>query len=97
VKRPSKHIKSPYVADIKYGEVEILGNAPALGCCGLSDSGATILMSPSSSEKCSHTIYLSVCKDQVIGIHPKLAEKLRRIIYEFSYKMGVLNEKRCNT
>jgi hypothetical protein len=33
----------------------------------------------------------------VIGIHPKLAEKLRRIIYEFSYKMGVLNEKRCNT
>ena len=76
VKRPSKHIKSPYVADIKCGEVEILGHAPALGCCGLSDSGATILMSPSSSEKCSHTIYLSVCKDQVIGIHPKLAEKL---------------------
>ena len=23
-------------------------------------------------------------------------EKSRRIIYEFSYKMGVLNEKRCN-
>jgi hypothetical protein len=22
-------------------------------------------------------------------------EKSRRIIYEFSYKMGVLNEKRC--
>ncbi len=31
-------------------------------------------MSPSPSAKCSHTIYLSVCKDQVIGIHPKLAE-----------------------
>ena len=24
-------------------------------------------------------------------------EKSRRIIYKFSYKMGVLNEKRCNT
>jgi hypothetical protein len=24
-------------------------------------------------------------------------EKSRRIIYEFSYKMGVLNEKRCKT
>ena len=23
-------------------------------------------------------------------------EKSRRIIYKFSYKMGVLNEKRCN-
>jgi hypothetical protein len=23
-------------------------------------------------------------------------EKSRRIIYEFSYKMGVLHEKRCN-
>jgi DNA-binding sugar fermentation-stimulating protein len=76
VKRPSKHIKSPYVADVKLGEEEILGHAPALGCCGLSDAGATILMSPSASEKCSHTIYFSVHKDQIVGIHPKLAEKL---------------------
>ena len=76
VKRPSKHIKSPYVADIKYGEDKILGHAPALGCCGLSDAGSTILMTPSISEKCSHTIYLSLCKDQIIGIHPKLAEKM---------------------
>jgi DNA-binding sugar fermentation-stimulating protein len=76
VKRPSKNIKSPYVADVKHGEQDILGHAPALGCCGLSDAGATILMSPSTSEKCSHTIYLSVHSDQVIGIHPKLAEKL---------------------
>ena len=75
-KRPSKHVKSPYVADVKCGEEDILGHAPALGCCGLSDPGATILMSLSPSAKCSHTIYLSVCKDQVIGIHPKLAEKL---------------------
>jgi len=76
VKRPSKNIKSPYVADVKHGEQDILGHAPALGCCGLSDAGATILMSPSTSEKCSHTIYFSVHNDQVIGIHPKLAEKL---------------------
>jgi DNA-binding sugar fermentation-stimulating protein len=75
-KRPSKHIKSPYVADVKIGEEEVLGHAPALGCCGLSDAGSTILMAPSTSEKCSHTIYLSVLGDQVIGIHPKLAEKL---------------------
>ena len=76
VKRPSKHVKSPYVADVKCGEDDILGHAPTLGCCGLSDTGATILMSPSSSAKCSHTIYLAVSEDQIIGIHPKLAEKL---------------------
>jgi DNA-binding sugar fermentation-stimulating protein len=76
VKRPSKHVKSPYVADVKCGEDDILGHAPALGCCGLSDAGATILMSPSSSAKCSHTIYLAASEDQIIGIHPKLAEKL---------------------
>jgi len=76
IKRPSKRIKSPYVADVKCGEEDILGHAPALGCCGLSDAGSSILMTPSDSEKCSHTIYLSVCKDQIIGIHPKLAEKM---------------------
>jgi len=56
VKRPSKHIKSPYVADVKLNDDEILA--------------------PSSSEKCSHTIYFSIVNNQVIGIHPKLAEKL---------------------
>ena len=77
VKRPSKHIKSPYVADVKFGETEILGHAPALGCCGLSDTNATILMTPSKTDtKCSHTICLSIHEDQVIGIHPKFAEKL---------------------
>uniref|UniRef100_A0A6C0JKH0 Sugar fermentation stimulation protein C-terminal domain-containing protein n=1 Tax=viral metagenome TaxID=1070528 RepID=A0A6C0JKH0_9ZZZZ len=47
VKRPSKMIKSPYVADIipltKQNE-EILGHTASLGCCGLADVGATILM-----------------------------------------------------
>ena len=76
VKRPSKLIKSPYVADVKYGDQEILGHAPALGCNGLSDAGATILMCPSTSDKCSHTIHCSVNNTQVIGIHPKSAEKL---------------------
>ncbi len=30
-KRPSKDVKSPYVADVKCGEEEILGHAQALG------------------------------------------------------------------
>jgi hypothetical protein len=34
-------------------------------------------------------------KDQKNMYPRKRHEKSRRIIYEFSYKMGVLNEKRC--
>jgi len=57
VKRPSKIIKSPYVADIipltldydKENE-EILGHTASLGCCGLADVGATILMSKIQSK-----------------------------------------------
>lgn len=92
VKRPSKYIKTPYVADILCNNEEVLGHTASLGCCGLAEVNATILMtlSPESKSKsksknqanmkCTHTVYLSVLKDkdneQIIGIHPKLAETL---------------------
>ena len=66
IKRPSKLIKSPYVADInKENNETILGHCPSLGCCGLADNGTTILMalscpkkSPKDKEKlkCSYTV-----------------------------------------
>jgi len=43
-KRPSKVIKSPYVADVLFEENEILAHSASLGCCGLAEVGATILM-----------------------------------------------------
>jgi DNA-binding sugar fermentation-stimulating protein len=86
VNRPSKLIKSPYVADIiiKNNNENILGHCPSLGCCGLVDKESSILVAPSENKnkklKCSYTIYLSIYqeKDQkiIIGVHPKLAEKL---------------------
>lgn len=94
VKRPSKYIKTPYVADILYDDEEVLAHTASLGCCGLADVNASVLMSisPESKSKsckvlknkanlkCSHTVYLSVVKnrdyEQIIGIHPKLAETL---------------------
>ena len=90
VKRPSKYIKTPYVADIKCNDsdMEVLGHTPALGCCGLADVNARVLMTVSPQAKstticknkanmrCSHTVYLSIVQDQIIGIHPKLAETL---------------------
>lgn len=87
-KRPSKIIKSPYVADIvKQDSETILGHCASLGCCGLADNGATILMALSPKKikegeklKCTYTVYLSLYKEKdqthIIGIHPKLGEKL---------------------
>lgn len=89
VKRPSKIIKTPYVADVKSDLLseEILGHTASLGCCGLADTGSTILMAPmpipkskNTKQKCGYRIYLSVLKEreheEIIGIHPKLAEEL---------------------
>lgn len=84
VKRPSASIKSPYVADVIYEESTILGHCPSLGCCGLSDKDATVLMSPSKNpkSKCQYTVYLSLLYDEkkdkrvVVGIHPRLAEQI---------------------
>jgi DNA-binding sugar fermentation-stimulating protein len=99
-KRPSAYIKTPYVADIiPIGENEtILGHTASLGCCGLADVGATILMAPVEGKSknddklhCEYRVYLSVIKDKgketIIGIHPKLAEEL----VESAIKNNLLN------
>jgi DNA-binding sugar fermentation-stimulating protein len=95
VKRPSKMIKTPYVADVLiYNEntsdckpQEVITHSASLGCCGLADANANVLLSEivstSSSKKevkCSHRIYLSIHKEgiheELVGIYPKLAENL---------------------
>ena len=84
VKRPSLSIKSPYVADVTYEENSFLGHCPSLGCCGLADKDATVLMCPSlnAKSKCHYGVYLSVLYDEkkdktvIVGIHPKLAEQI---------------------
>ncbi len=100
IKRPSKYIKTPYVADIIpfNSETSILGHTASLGCCGLADVGATILMAPVPKTKkhddklhCEYRVYLSVIKERnneiVVGIHPKLAEELT----ESAIKNNLLN------
>jgi DNA-binding sugar fermentation-stimulating protein len=92
VKRPSKYIKTPYVADIiPIGEdSSVLAHTASLGCCGLADANAPVLMAPITSKtnskkntdkiKCEYRVYLSILKERgnemFVGIHPKLAEDL---------------------
>lgn len=85
VKRPSKICKTPYVADIVHENGnEVLGHTASLGCCGLADVGANIIMEENCNSKkksvCNYKVQLSIFKERnteiVIGINPKLAEEL---------------------
>ena len=82
IKRPSKECKTPYVADILIDDKEFLGHCPALGCCGLSDKGCKVYVSSIDSKdaKCQYKVELAILEENnqkvIIGINPKLAEKL---------------------
>lgn len=92
INRPSKIIKTPYVADviIKNSTKDIqdtfLAHSASLGCCGLSDKNSIILMAPKNKtykdnkKHCEYTIYLSIIRDKtketIVGIYPKLAEEI---------------------
>lgn len=88
IKRPSKIVKSPYVADVIINDNEILAHTASLGCCGLSDAGAEILLEPINNKgskktddiKCLYRAQLSIINEKnheiIVGIHPKLAEQI---------------------
>jgi DNA-binding sugar fermentation-stimulating protein len=107
IKRPSKHIKTPYVADVKICSTSnmILGHTASLGCCGLSDVGASILMTPITKTKkhnsdklhCEYRVYLSILREkgqeQIVGIYPKLAEELTESALKNNLLSRLLNVK----
>lgn len=87
VNRPSKKCKTPYVADVRIEmgqDQEILGHSPSLGCCGLADKGAIVLMTKTSGSSkqpvCSYRIDLAIYKEDdkeiIVGINPKLGETI---------------------
>ena len=91
VNRPSKKCKTPYVADVRIEmgqdqdqDQEILGHSPSLGCCGLADKGAIVLMTKTSGSAkqpvCSYRIDLAIYKEDdkeiIVGINPKLGETI---------------------
>ena len=106
IKRPSKYIKSPYVADIKICSSSniILGHTASLGCCGLADVGASILMAPVSKihkndDKlhCEYRVYLSIIREKeqemIVGIYPKLAEELTESALKKNLLSRLINVK----
>jgi len=76
--RPSKKIKSPYLADIEIDGKEILCHTAALGCCGYIIPGAIVwvLEKPDSIAKSTHEIYLIERDGLLVGCHPLVANKI---------------------
>ena len=97
VKRPSKHIKSPYVADITIDGHEYLGHTPALGCCGLVDKGGSVYAYKLEGKKCDYRICIAEFseKGQIIrvGTAPKMAEK----IAETALQKNLIKNLSCKT
>ena len=80
VRRPSISCKTPYVADVLLDDDNIImAHTAALGCCGLADKGADVVMVPVKKTKnvCKFKIIASIDPNGVvIGIDPKIAETL---------------------
>lgn len=87
IKRPSKSIKSPYVADISLFQEDILvkheflGHTPSLGCCGLAEKDSIVWVSKLGEKtKCDYRVQISEINTKghkiYIGIAPKIAETL---------------------
>ena len=88
LKRPSSSCKTPYVADVlisdENGTISNMAHTPALGCCGLCDQNATVLMTLVENKKniCNYRVDLSfyfepkINDSIVIGTNPKIAEEL---------------------
>ena len=85
IKRPSQHIKTPYVADVSLNGESVLAHSLSLGCCGMADKGATVLLSklPDKNDgklHCQYAINVAKVSDGLsshfVGINPKHAEQI---------------------
>ena len=110
VKRPSKYIKSPYVADIEIGDSSntVLGHTASLGCCGLADVGATILMAPIQPKNknknkntknyqddklhCEYRVYLSVVREKNSEMVVGIFPKLAEELVERALQLNLLSK-----
>ena len=83
IKRPSKSIKSPYIADIKIEDEESLAHCPALGISGLLNCNTEFICSKneSQSRKSKYTIeltYLPSSKNSTVltNTNPNMGNKI---------------------
>lgn len=97
--RPSKTVKSPYMADILINGKEELAHCPGLSCCGLVKTGEDVWVEARDQTKPSKaqsnfTIQLAIARDsgEQVGVHPVLGNRLavslirqKAIPFDFEY------------
>ena len=100
IKRPSKSIKSPYIADIFINNKEYLAHCPALGISGLlnHDSNFICSFNNSTTRKSKYTIelaYLPSSKDTttITNTNPNFGNILFKSIVEKNLIHDYLNHK----
>lgn len=83
ISRPSKTIKSPYVADIKLEDgTTALCHTPGLGCCGLVAPGKFIYVSKAANAKAKTAYTAQIAEDtdtegtHYVGIHPMVSQAI---------------------
>jgi hypothetical protein len=106
VKRPSAIIKTPYVADVLLSNQDkIIAHSLSLGCCGLADTTAQVLLEDLTSvqkektnkktekPKCSHRIHLSIYRDKENKneVIIGINPKLAEILVEKALEQNVLH------
>ena len=81
--RPSKQVKSPYVADVRLEDgTEGLCHTPGLSCCGLVAAGRTMYVTKSVSAKAKTAVVAQVSESTdsegiyYVGIHPMIGQKV---------------------
>ena len=99
LKRPSQYCKTPYVADVYINGTSEMAHTPSLGCCGLADKEANVIVKKVDNEKskCPYKIMLSQIHEKgeniIIGIDPKLAEELTLNAIQQNYFTNLQNIK----
>ena len=96
VSRPSKFIRSPYVADVVTNSINssdtvLQAHAPSLDCAGMVCKGARVFCSPSSATS-KTSLIIQLCEEiredgsyTRVGYNPNLAEKLSRQLLSSHY------------
>merc|ERR1712154_506618 len=86
VNRPSKVVRSPYMADIIVEGTpgEVLCHSPALGCAGLIVPGSNVLITPkkSATAKSRYSLDLVDVGSSIVGVNPMMCNKMVRTALE---------------
>jgi len=95
VKRPSRHIKSPYVADVLVGGEEKLAHCPSLGLCGMIAPGSMVFMTENHGKtKTQYKVHAVLINEQeaindknesgqvIVGCDPILSNKIGKQLFD---------------